>query len=206
MTDVSIDFGDLAVYDVYPTALPDLFAGSQVVVVGRYRRGGAAALTVSGQANGEWQEFRYPDQLFTQDSREATDALDNLPRLWATRKIGYLLNQIRLSGADPETVDQIVRLSIRYGIVTPYTSYLVTEPMPLGATNQQELAQEAYEQMQAMATAPPSGQAAVNGRRSRGLFPGGRGAPRPGGLAKRGAYGWLADVRTQSRGMGRYPI
>ncbi len=161
LTDVSIDFGDLAVYDVYPQPLPDLFAGSQVVVVGRYRRGGAAALTVSGQANGEWQEFRYPDQLFTQDSREATDALDNLPRLWATRKIGYLLNQIRLSGADPETVDQIVRLSIRYGIVTPYTSYLVTEPMPLGATNQQELAQEAYEQMQAMATAPASGQAAV---------------------------------------------
>ena len=41
-----------------------------------------------------------------------------LPRLWATRKIGYLLNRIRLDGADKETIQQIVQLSVRYGIVT----------------------------------------------------------------------------------------
>jgi Ca-activated chloride channel family protein len=50
-----------------------------------------------------------------------------IPRLWATRKIGALLNTIRLHGEDPELVDSIVRLSIRYGIITPYTSFLITE-------------------------------------------------------------------------------
>lgn len=161
LTDVKIDFGEPAVYDVYPNPLPDLFAGSQMVVMGRYVDGGAAELKVSGQVNGQWQEFRYPDQMFAIDSRGDEDNLNNLPRLWATRKIGHLLNAIRLEGAERETVEQIVQLSIRYGIVTPYTSYLVTEPMPLGAANQQELAQEAYKQLQAMPTAPASGQAAV---------------------------------------------
>jgi len=46
-----------------------------------------------------------------------------VPRLWATRKIGALLSAIRLHGEDPELVDSIVRLSIRYGIITPYTSF-----------------------------------------------------------------------------------
>jgi Ca-activated chloride channel family protein len=84
-----------------------------------------------------------------------------IPRLWATRKIGHLLNQIRLSGPNQEIIDQIVRLSIRYGIVTPYTSYLVTEPMPLGAAEQSRIAQEQMNQMQSMPTAAVSGQGAV---------------------------------------------
>ena len=49
-----------------------------------------------------------------------------------------------MNGADQETIDQIVKLSIRYGIVTPYTSYLVTEPQPLGAENQERVAQDAF--------------------------------------------------------------
>jgi Ca-activated chloride channel family protein len=75
-----------------------------------------------------------------------------LPRLWATRKVGYLLNQIRLKGPEQETIDQIVKLSIRYGIVTPYTSYLVTEPMPLGAANQRQLSQDSFQQALAAPT------------------------------------------------------
>jgi Ca-activated chloride channel family protein len=81
--------------------------------------------------------------------------------LWATRKIGHLLNQIRLNGPNPEIVEQIVRLSIRFAIVTPYTSYLVTEPLPLGAEEQERIASEQYSQFQAEAAAPAFGQAAV---------------------------------------------
>jgi Ca-activated chloride channel family protein len=161
LTGLSLDFGDLRVYDLYPEPLPDLFLGSQVVVVGRYRQGGAAQVTLQGEVNGERQSFEYPDQSFAADSRGQSASLSSLPRLWATRKIGYLLNRIRLQGADQETVDQIVNLSIRYGIVTPYTSYLVTEPMPLGAAEQERIAAEQLFAMQALATAPAYGQAAV---------------------------------------------
>lgn len=123
LTDVSLDFGAINVLDVYPQPLPDLFAGSQLVVVGRYRGEGTVTLGLSGVANGEEQTFSYAGQVFPAQSRE----MDFLPRLWATRKIGYLLNQIRLYGTEQELVDEIVDLSLRYGVMTPYTSFLVEE-------------------------------------------------------------------------------
>jgi len=123
LTDISLDFGDINVLDVYPQPLPDLFAGSQLVVVGRYRGEGTVTLGLSGEANGEEQTFSYGGQVFPAESRE----MDFLPRLWATRKIGYLLNQIRLYGTEQELVDEIVDLSLRYGVMTPYTSFLVEE-------------------------------------------------------------------------------
>jgi Ca-activated chloride channel family protein len=57
--------------------------------------------------------------------------------LWATRKIGYLLNQIRLRGESKETIAQIVQLAVRYGIATPYTSFLVDERAQTEAGRQQ---------------------------------------------------------------------
>lgn len=161
LTDLKLDFGSAQVYDVYPNPLPDLFSGSQVVITGRYRQGGAQDVTLQGLVNGQRQTLRFDDQAFVEDSRPIRNAPVGLPRLWATRKIGYLLNQIRLKGNDKELVDQIVRLSIRYGIVTPYTSYLVTEPMPLGAEAQNRVAQDTYNQMATMAPAAPSGAEAV---------------------------------------------
>lgn len=152
LTALELDFGAQSVYDLYPQTLPDLFAGGQVVVVGRYRQGGRFDLTLSGAVNGERQTFRFQDQAFATDNRGDTGPLANLPRLWATRKIGALLTQIRLKGPDQESIDQIVRLSIRYGIVTPYTSYLVTEEMPLGASNQRDLANQSFQQLQAEPT------------------------------------------------------
>jgi len=148
------------VYDVYPNPLPDLFSGSQVIVMGRYHQSGTFDITLKGVVDEQTQTFRYNGVNFTEDSRGAGAELSSLPRLWATRKIGYLLNQVRLKGADQETIDQIVKLSIRYGIVTQYTSYLVTENNMLGADAQQHVAQEALKQFQAAPSAA-SGAGAV---------------------------------------------
>lgn len=152
LTDLSLDFGEINTYDIYPSPMPDLFAGSQIVVVGRYRGGGTGDIILEGMVNRQSQTFTFSDSQFIKDSRGAVDSLAGLPRLWATRKVGYLLNQIRIKGADQESIDQIVKLSIRYGIVTPYTSYLVTEPMPLGAASQQQLSQDAFQQALAAPT------------------------------------------------------
>lgn len=75
--------------------------------------------------------------------------MGSVARIWAARKIGELLNQVRLNGPDEETIAQIVRLSVRFGIITPYTSYLVEEPMPLGADAQNKIAGDAFNQAQA---------------------------------------------------------
>lgn len=144
LTDLALDFGPITTYDIYPDPLPDLFSGSQVIVAGRYREGGKADIILTGEVNGERKTIRFPQQVFDTDSRGKPSSFHSLPRLWATRKIGYLLNKIRLDGSDQETIQQIVKLSIRYGIVTPYTSYLVTEPMPLGVQEQEKIVNDAY--------------------------------------------------------------
>jgi Ca-activated chloride channel family protein len=124
LTDLKLDFGGVMVDDYYPAApLPDLFAGSQLIVVGRYRAGGTVQVRLTGLLNGTPQTFTY-------DSLTLTDNAGGqpfIPRLWATRKIGALLNQIRLNGESKELVDSVVQLSVRYGIITPYTSFLIQE-------------------------------------------------------------------------------
>ncbi|MGQ9626056.1 MAG: VIT domain-containing protein [Anaerolineae bacterium] len=122
LADLKLDFGEIGVEDTYPYPLPDLFIGSQLVLVGRYRQGGSTTITLSGETGGKVQEFTYEDINFRDRGGEPFIA-----RLWATRKIGYLLNQIRLHGESRELVEEIVDLALRYGIVTPYTSFLVEE-------------------------------------------------------------------------------
>lgn len=181
LTDLSLDFGEISAHDIYPDPLPDLFAGTQIVVVGRYREGGSATVTLQGSIGGSTQTFRFEDQRFSNDRDESRlSALGSqIPRLWATRKIGHLLNQIRLHGPDQETIDQIVRLSIRYGIVTPYTSYLVTEEMPLGAAEQERIAKQQFNQQSAMPPAPSTGQGAVEAAADQGAMAGAESAAPP---------------------------
>jgi len=126
LTNLMLSFEGITVYDVYPAPdhMPDLFAGSQLMVVGRYHREtDDITLHLSGKVEDQFQTFTYSDLEFR--SNAGGDAL--IPRLWATRRIGDLMNAIRLNGENPELVDSIVRLSIRYGIVTPYTSFIITE-------------------------------------------------------------------------------
>lgn len=164
MTDVHIDFGEMIVYDLYPSPLPDLFAGQQIILMGRYREGGSATLDISGLVQDEEQSFTYQDIAFHRYGGQAL-----LPRLWATRKIGALLNEVRLSGPDEELVAQIVALSIRFGIVTPYTSYLVTEENALSEEAREGIAAEAYADMLAAPTAV-SGAGAVERAQAESLL------------------------------------
>jgi Ca-activated chloride channel family protein len=148
LTDIELDFGDIIVYDVHPDPLPDLFAGTQLVIVGRYKTDGVETVGLTGIVNGRLTSFEYPEQIFT-----ASGGQEFLPRLWATRKIGSLLNQVRLYGPEEEIIDQIVRLSIRYGIITEYTSFLITEPNALGDAAQEIIVEGEYEEA---LEAPPS--------------------------------------------------
>ncbi len=137
LADIEIDFGGVRVDQLFPERVPDLFAGSQMVLVGRYRDGGPATITLSGVVNGERVSFDYPDQYFLNRGGQ-----DFIPRLWATRAIGHYLTQIRLNGENQEWVETIVNLSIRYGIITPYTSFLIDEDDIFTQTGRQGISEE----------------------------------------------------------------
>jgi Ca-activated chloride channel family protein len=116
---------------MYPRTLGDLFKNSQLVIVGRYKNSvNSATVRLTGKMGSREEVFTFAKQSFPEERSDNSF----LARLWATRRVGYLLEQIRLNGENPELKDEIVKLGTRYGIVTPYTSFLVTEDMKdLGA-------------------------------------------------------------------------
>jgi len=117
-----IAFVGTLVDDVHPYPLPDLYAGSQVVLVGRYREGGSTSLTLTGTGQDGPLAHRFDDLYLAREG-----GAEFIPQLWAARKVGYLLTQVRLHGANAELIDEIIALSVRYGIVTPYTSFLIDD-------------------------------------------------------------------------------
>jgi Ca-activated chloride channel homolog len=130
LTDLSLSIDGLSVMDVYPKTLPDLFRGGEVLVLGRFETSpttGRHNVRLSGRLRGETRTYEY-----SADFGNVSSQNDFLPRLWANRKVGYLLDQIRLHGRNQELVSEVIRLAKRFGIVTPYTSALIVEDTPRG--------------------------------------------------------------------------
>jgi Ca-activated chloride channel family protein len=112
---------DIAFSEVYPTSLPDLFHGGQLVVMGRYSGKGPSTIKLEGLIGTQKKEFTY-DVTFPEKTNDDHAFVE---QLWARRKVGYLLDQIRANGQKPELVTEVTTLAKHYGITTPYTSYLI---------------------------------------------------------------------------------
>ncbi len=128
LSEIQLTFSGISVSESYPRQLPDLFKGSQLSLLGRTSGEGRLAISLEGQYQGKKRTFRHE---FSPGGKEGGEA-DFLPRLWASRKVGYLLDQIRLNGETAELREEVVRLARKYGFVTPYTSYLAAEDRDYG--------------------------------------------------------------------------
>ena len=130
-----------------PGVLPDLFEGNQLVVLGKYQGEAPLAFHLQGRCHGRPRTFRFS---FTLD--HATTKNGFVPRLWASRKIATLIAEVRDKGADAspaalairaksdsrmkELVDEIVRLSVEFGILTEYTAFIERQGTDLSARNE----------------------------------------------------------------------
>ncbi len=126
LTDLKMDFATLRTDLLYPRKLTDIFKGTQLALIGRYKNSRDLknlTFKLTGKAGNKTRSFSYRNLSFPLKARKN----EFLPRLWATRRVGWLVEQIRSNGENKELRDEIVDLGTRYGIVTPYTSYLATD-------------------------------------------------------------------------------
>jgi Ca-activated chloride channel family protein len=134
LTDLALNMGGVQTDLVYPRNLPDLFKGTQITLIGRYENDDdlrRITVALTGKTGRTPRTYSFENLRFPIKE----DDNDFLPRLWATRRVGWLMEQIRTNGEQKELRDEIVDLGTRYGIVTPYTSYLAVESDPRQVTS-----------------------------------------------------------------------
>ncbi len=123
LTDIKLNInGKVQLFKQYPFDIPDLFKGSSINIIGQYKGNGEISLTLEGMINSEKQSYLYNINFPDKNLKN-----DEISTLWASRRVGYLLDQIRLNGESKEIIEEITILAKKYGIITPYTSYLMVE-------------------------------------------------------------------------------
>ncbi len=140
LTNLKLKINGVKTYDLFPYSLPDLFKGQQLSLFGRYKikkgdkssksfwnllykSGKTATLVLTGDKKGKRRTYEF------NVSFKSYETNDFIPHIWATKKVGFLLESIRTNGHNNELVEEVKKLATKFGIVTPYTSYLVTEPV-----------------------------------------------------------------------------
>lgn len=114
---------------VYPKEVYDVFAGDQMVLVGRYKRPGGAKITITGKIGSEEKKFDFPGTLVDKSSDQSFGFVE---KLWAMRRVGEILDELDLKGKNDELVNELVGLATKHGILTPYTAFLADENAPPG--------------------------------------------------------------------------
>jgi Ca-activated chloride channel family protein len=123
LANVKLTFPDgVKVTKMYPQEMPDLFQGDQLVLCGRYSGDGSGDCVIEGNAGDDHQTFRVPVNF-----PKTSEQQPFVPRLWASRRVAYLLDEIRLHGENAELKNEATDLARQFGIVTPYTAYLIME-------------------------------------------------------------------------------
>jgi len=160
----------LPTQEMLPDKLPDLFEGDQLVVLGKYRGEDPITFTLTGNYLGDKRTFTFAFDLDNATTRNAF-----VPRLWASRKIAVLIDAIRQLGADAgmpgnpppasdprvkELVEEIVKLSTEFGILTEYTAFLAREGTDLA--RREVVVEEAKRNLKTRAMDVRSGKGSVS--------------------------------------------
>jgi Ca-activated chloride channel family protein len=112
---------------IYPKQAYDLFAGEQLVMVGRYKKTGGAKITITGKVGSADRKFDFPGTLIEKSMDQSYAFVE---KLWAMRRIGEIIDELDLKGKNDELITELVSLSTKHGILTQYTSFLADENAP----------------------------------------------------------------------------
>jgi Ca-activated chloride channel family protein len=130
LSNIRIEFTGTDINRTYPRDIPDLFEGGQLIWVGRYQRSGRTTLRLTGKVGQESRSLEFAADLAEGDRGSAHDFVE---KIWAMRRVGFIIDEIDLHGQNRELIDELVALSTKHGILTPYTSFLADERVQLHA-------------------------------------------------------------------------
>ena len=122
LADVRIDWGGLDVRDVYPSRLPDLYAGRPVVVTGRFSGDASDRVTVEGTVAGRAHRF-------TLDAAWNSPDQPGIPLVWARRKLAELNDEALVHGRfeDERWREDVLALALDHGLLSDFTAFLAVD-------------------------------------------------------------------------------
>jgi Ca-activated chloride channel family protein len=121
LTDIAIDWGGLAVSEVYPRQVPDLMVGRPAFITGRFAGPLAGAVRVTGAMAGRPVQMAVPIAPTPEATRSAA-----IPCAWARKKIADLTLDQAVSN-DPAIPAHIRGLALQYNLLSPYTAFLAVD-------------------------------------------------------------------------------
>ena len=120
LTNLRLTLPGVGVTEQFPATLGDLYNGQQLIVAAKFSTTATGPVKLTAMREGEQIEYSWPKAAFVN-----TAEAEYVPAVWGGRKIAYLIDQIRAHGESQEMIGEILELSQKYGIQTPYSSWLI---------------------------------------------------------------------------------
>lgn len=121
----TISVGPNVMYDVYPSVIPDIYKGQQLVLAGRYTTPGDVTVTVNGTNREGAVSYPFAARLTDDPNINVFVA-----KIWAKYRIDMLVEWMKKEQANSskykEWREEVIRLGKKYSIVTPFTSFADT--------------------------------------------------------------------------------
>lgn len=176
--DAKLQIRGVRTFDATGEVFGKVYRGQQLVIFGRYDKGGPADVTLQARMTGK-------DETYTTrfDFPEVTTEYPELERMWALDRIEEAIMKETVGLLPPEESEQVVRdIGVKYQLVTDYTSMVVLaddvfEKRGIARNNKQRVAVERAAQATRV-TAPPANRRVDNGSP---MFPGRSHSVRGGG-------------------------
>ena len=121
LTDVTIDWGNMEVTDVYPNTVPDLFVGRPVIITGRFKGDRDTRIRVAGRVGSDDQEFNIPVEL-----NDAAATHKGIACVWARKQIETLANRATYDSSS-DLPGQIKTVALEYGLMSSYTAFIAVD-------------------------------------------------------------------------------
>ena len=133
LTDLRLSLPEAGITEKFPPEPGDLYHGRQLLLAGQFEKPATGPVKLTAKRGDQALEYVWEGVKI-----ESDPSAGYVSRIWAGRKIAYLIDRIRLDGETPEKVEEVLALSVKYGIQTPYSSWLVAPESPRFATRMRD--------------------------------------------------------------------